>query len=80
MVFSKNRQGMVNHFVIPTFDVAKISALLFFLLVPAWLVEIGYTQEGGNQKDTLIGFDLLTVCWLTVIRPWDTKNNMRQDH
>ena len=41
---------MATYVLIPSFNVAEISALFFFLLVPAWLIELGSIQGGGGGQ------------------------------
>ena len=64
---------MVDHILTPTFEVTEITAIMFFLLVPAWLMEVGRAQGNQQHTDLITGQHLLTVCWMTVIKPWDKK-------
>ena len=63
----------MDHILIHTFEVTDISAIMFFDLVPMWLMDIEISQGKTYDSDMLGGQQLLTVCWLTTIRPWDQK-------
>ena len=51
----EKRKGIVDHILTPTFDVAEISALMFFILVPAWLLDMGLPQGNKKHTDLILG-------------------------
>ena len=51
----EKRKCMVDHIPTPTFVVTEISALMFFILVPAWLLDMGLPQGNKKHTDLILG-------------------------
>ena len=69
----EKREGMVDHILTTTFDVAEASTLMFFLLVPYWLQMMGQKQGEGIHADIFLGHHVLMFRWMVAIKPWDRK-------
>ena len=78
----KKRKGMVDHILVPSFNVTVGETIIFFLLIPPWLWEMGTSKGTYIQRAYLMGRHLLALCWLVFTQRWDKKETWRRisDH
>ena len=64
--FKEKRKGMIDHILIPKFDVDDVPTLMFFLLIPSWLQAVGQ-QHGEIVFRAYLGVAIFLRCvgwWL----------------
>ena len=71
----EHRKGMVDHVLIPTFNISAVPALMFFLMTPYWVAFLGLEHCTPSHKGHLYGFSLLALCWLVQVQQWHIQSD-----
>ena len=66
----EHRHGMVDHVLIPVYNISDAPAFMFFLLILYWTYTIEAQAGGSLVSPNLLSMTLITFCWMTRGNPW----------